>query len=206
MYLWKYIRSSDPFRCTETVILKYLQYLVFLNKSYLVVKTHKAMLLQTLPLFGNQWCKDCPLVTRFMKCLFLNKSPKRRYLVTWDVSVVLRYLKSLTPLLQLSLKLLTFKVVALIAFATAPRAQTLTAMSLDNMLTERSHVVFCFTEFLKASRQGHDFSLVIEHFADEDLCAMHTLLFYIERTESLRLSCKMFFFHFRLTNVYVAVL
>ena len=172
--MWSYIGASSPFYCTEAVVLKYLFYLVKLGKSYSVINTHKAMLLQTLPFFGNTWCKDCVLITRFMKSVFFSRPPRPKYLVTWDVSIVLRFLKSLMPLSSLSLKLLTFKVVALVALATAPRAQTLTALHLDNMIKERYALVFCFTDFLKASKEGHSFSLRVEHFQDESLCAMHT--------------------------------
>ena len=43
--------------------------------------------------------------------------------------------------------MLTFKVVALVALAIASRAQTLNAMSLDNMFVEKDCIVFAFTEF-----------------------------------------------------------
>ncbi|MCG7879448.1 MAG: tyrosine-type recombinase/integrase [Candidatus Thiodiazotropha taylori] len=148
------------------------------------------MLLQTLPFFGNSWCKDCPLIKRFMKGVYFQRKPKPRYLYTWDVSCVLKYLSSLFPLHKLSLKLLTFKVVALIALATAPRAQTLVSMDLDYMLIKENQVVFSFPDLLKTSREGHSFSLTLNHYKDEKLCVMHTLLFYLEKVQTKRLSKK----------------
>jgi site-specific recombinase XerD len=73
--------------------------------------------------------------------------------------------------------MLTFKTVALIALDTTPRALTLVSMNVDNMLMEQQSVVFTFTYILK-----------IEHFSDESLCAMHTLITYLDRTKSLRKS------------------
>lgn len=146
------------------------------------------MLLQTLLLFGNTWCANSPLISRFMKGVFFKCPPKPRYMFTWDVSVVLTYLKGLVPLDKLTLKLLTLKVTALIALAAAPRAQTLQSMSLDFMLIQEDCVVFSFPYGLKTSRAGHQFLLKLEHFEDEDLCAMHTLLFYIKKTKSVRAS------------------
>ena len=91
------------------------------------------MLLQTLPLFGNMWCKECSLVVKFMKGIFFQKPPLPRNIFTWDVTTVLKYLSELFPLQDLSLKLLTFKLVALLALASAPRAQTLANLHLDYM-------------------------------------------------------------------------
>ena len=46
--------------------------------------------------------------------------------------------------------------------------------------------------FLEVSRQGHSFSLKVEHLQNEALCAMHTLLCYMKRTEDVRLTRKVF--------------
>lgn len=150
------------------------------------------MLLQTLALLGNPWCNNCVLITRFMKGLFHQCPPRPRYAFTWDVTCVLTYLSSLFPLQDLSLKLLTFKVVALIALANAPRAQTLVNMNIDCMLKEQHSVIFMFTTLLKTSKAGHAFSLKIEHYKDEKLCAMHSLLHYLDVTKECRLSPNVF--------------
>lgn len=150
------------------------------------------MLLQTLPFFGNTWIKDHNLISRFMRSVFVHKPNKPRYKLTWDVSVVLKYLKTLFPLHRLSLKMLTFKTVALLALANAPRAQTLVSLDLDNMVNSDYYVLFGFTNLLKTSRVGNSFTLKVEHFQDESLCAMHTLLRYIYITKQVRLSRKVF--------------
>lgn len=140
------------------------------------------MLLQTLPILGNHWCDKCILINRFMKGIFLKKPPVPRYKFTWDVSKVIQFLASLFPLDGLSMKMLTFKVTALIALAAAPRAQTMVSMNLDFMRTDMDSVSFVFPCVLKTSRVGHDYCLKLEHFQKEELCVMHTLLYYIDRT------------------------
>lgn len=157
-----------------------------------MINTHKSMLMLTLPFFGNTWCNECFLVKRFMKGIFHNKPPLPRYKFTWDVSTVLHYLASLYPLTTLSLKMLTLKVTALIALASAPRAQTLTSMNIDYMVKEQQAVVFTFPNLLKTSRTGHSYVLRIEHFKDEKLCAMHTLLHYLTVTKEIRKSPQCF--------------
>ena len=93
------------------------------KKSYSVVNTHKAMLLQTLNLFVNEWCANPNFISRFMKGLFSKLLPKPRYSgFIWDVSVVLKYLSTLFPLDKLSLKLLTLKVTAFNCFISSAKS------------------------------------------------------------------------------------
>lgn len=190
--VWNSVRCTSPLQTSEVVVLQFLNYLHYLNKSYSVINSYKAMLMVTLPFFGNSWVKDCPLIVRFMKGIYFSRKPKPRYLFTWDVTCVFKYLKTLVPLQQLPIKLLTLKVTALIALAVAPRAQTLVSMDLDCMVRENNALVFCFPHVLKTSRAGHSYSLKVEHYSDESLCAMHTLLHYIDRTKEHRLSSKIF--------------
>ena len=153
-----------------------------------MVNTHKSMLLQTLNFFDNVWCSNPLFISRFMKGLFNVLLPKPRYTFIWDVSVVLRYLSSLVPLGELSLKLLTLKLTALIALSSAPRAQTLVSLNLDCMSVLNSKVVFQFNNLLKTSKRGKSYILELYHYENESLCAMHTLMHYIDRTKNLRKS------------------
>ena len=99
------------------------------------------MLMQTLSLFGNIWCSDNKMIVRFMRSVFLHRPVKPRYTMIWDVSIVLKFLQSLVPLSGLSLRLLTFKTLALLGLATAPRAQTLCSLDLDNLFIQQQAVV-----------------------------------------------------------------
>jgi hypothetical protein len=54
-------------------------------------------------------------------------------MTTWDVPVVSKFLFTLYPLSELSLKLLTYKLTALIALTTAVRAQTISALDINYM-------------------------------------------------------------------------
>lgn len=189
--MWCSRQSCNSIRATEGIVLSYLYSLFQDNKSYSVINTHKAMLLQTLPLLGNDWCDKVPLITKFMKGIFNMKPPTPRYKDTWNVTPVLEHLKSLYPLDTLSLKELTLKVTALVALGCAPRAQTLASMDLDNMKTRKDDIVFVFPNLLKTSKKGKSFQLRLDHFADERLCLMHTVLFYIKYTKDIRKCSKL---------------
>ena len=69
----------------------------------------------------------------------------------------------------MTLKLLTLKVTALIALATASRAQSLVWMDLDHMVISENCVIFSFPKVLKSTPVGHSYCLKIEHFRDESL-------------------------------------
>ncbi|KAJ8302327.1 hypothetical protein KUTeg_021314 [Tegillarca granosa] len=62
---------------------------------------------QTLPLIGGHDFKHSVLLTRFLKSVYNIIPPLPRYVATWDVSVLLRYLLKMYPLHQLDLKDLT---------------------------------------------------------------------------------------------------
>ncbi|MES9906569.1 MAG: hypothetical protein ABW168_28295, partial [Sedimenticola sp.] len=105
--------------------MAYLLYLQNMRKSYSVINSHKSVILETLKLIYGELKYDMTMLRRFMKGLYVCNPPKPRYTSTWDVSKVLLQLVKWSPSENLSLKLLTYKLVSLIALSTAARAQTL---------------------------------------------------------------------------------
>ena len=71
-----------------------------------------------------------PLVVRLMKGIFNSRPPEPRYSQTWDVSLVLKYIKSLGPSKDLSLKLLSRKLATLFALVLAHRSSDLSRLTL----------------------------------------------------------------------------
>ena len=117
---------------TFNQLINYLSELAENNYSYNTINAYKAAITQTLSVSGNFSFHQNPLMVRFMKGAFFNNRPKPKYTSTWDVSMVLNYLKSLYPSLtftltleKLDLKNLTIKLASLIALTTAQRVQTL---------------------------------------------------------------------------------
>lgn len=70
-----------------------------------------------------------PTISRLLKESFHETLPLSRYTSIWNVDTVLRYLKGLGPTESLSLKLLTYKLVMLLAL-TRP-SQSADFVSLD---------------------------------------------------------------------------
>jgi len=127
-----------------------------------------------------------------MKGIHKNNPMKPRYQATWDVSIVLRLLTSWMPLNSLTLKNLTFKLVALITLASAARAQTLKALRVDKCIFQNDSVSFNCGDKLKTSKPGTDFVLYLKRFEKEELCPVKTLKAYLVKTKNLRKDKQLF--------------
>lgn len=161
--------------------------------SYSVVNTHKSMLINTLPYFGVLWVKEPLLLPKLMKGYF-NLNPSRpKVRTSWDVSKVLCFLRNLMPVHEISLRLLTFKLIALIALTTASRAQTLLALDLRYMSVFADKVIFQIQKLLKTCKPGTPVHRVVLHkFSDNRLCVVSTLHEYLKRTKNNRKSSTLF--------------
>lgn len=84
----------------------------------------------------GQWA----LVKRFLKGIFNLKPSLPRYQRTWDVEVVLKYLKTLTPVYMLSLRVLSYKLVTLLLLLTGQRLQTIHSLDLDDITVTDSNI------------------------------------------------------------------
>lgn len=122
-----------------------------------------------------------------MKGIYISNPPKPKYIFTWDVGKVLNYLSTLWPLNELSLKELTFKLTALIALTTAQRTHTLHSLNLKFLSDFGDYVVFTLDTLSKTTKPGQMLQKVrLDKYSDKKLCVVHTLLYYIEKTQSLR--------------------
>lgn len=79
---------------------------------------------------------------RFLKGVFNLQPPVPRYKEVWNVSIVLRFLKTLSPVASLSLKNLSLKLVMLLSLLTAQRGQTLHLLDISLMSTYDSSIVY----------------------------------------------------------------
>ena len=59
--------------------------------------------------------------------------------------------------------------------------KTLVSMNIDLMRVEEDKTIFVFENMLKTSKPSKAFQLELLHFEEEQLCVMHTLLFYLEK-------------------------
>ena len=127
-------------------------------------------------------------IVRLFNYFYKSRPTFPRYLVTWDVGVVLRFLAQWHPKKSLSMKQLTLKVVALIALTSSDRAQTLHALQADQAHFSPEGLVFVVPSRLKHSRRGSPVSKVVcVEWDAPELNVADYVLFYLNKTFKYRL-------------------
>ena len=140
---------------------------------------------------------NSPIVKRFLKGVFELRPPIPRYHFIWDVQIVLDYLKYLPPNLELSLRLLTYKLVMLLALTTQQRAQTLHVISIIDIKFSDNMVVIPIRKLIKQSSQRcYNQALYLKPYVDSSICVTKTLNQYLNVTRAIRGDCKQLFISF----------
>ena len=194
-YLQKWIkfcmqRGTDPLLTPVALVLDFLLELFNSGLGYSALNTARGALssISSKPVGSNV------LVTRFMKGIFHKRPSLPRYHVTWDVTIVLDYLKSLPPNEKLTLKILSEKLIMLMALLSGQRGQTLHTIKLSEVKITEQQVIIQIRSLLKTSKPTNHIGLItIPAFPTERrLCIVTVLRAYIVRTQSIRKGEKLF--------------
>ena len=123
-----------------------------------------------------------------LKGVFEEKPTLPGYSVTWDPAILLSYLKTLSPVKELTIKMLTHKTVALLGLLSAQRCQTLYFLEIRNILINSSTVKFSVGDKLNQTKLGkHVKELEFPTYpTDTCLCVVDGMKEYLERTKPLR--------------------
>lgn len=188
-------RGIDPYKATSAQALDFMTDLFEQGLGYSAMNTVRSALSQVLYSPSGVAFGELPIVKQFLKGIFQQKPALPRYTVTWDPSILLNYLKSLSPVKDLSLKMLTYKTVALLGILSAQRCQTLHFLDIRNMVLSDKIVKFSIGDKLKQTKPGkHVHELEFPAYpTDTCLCIVVVVKEYIERTKSLRGNITSFF-------------
>ena len=131
-----------------------------------------------------------PLVQQFMKGAFNMRPPQPKCSETWDVSRVLRHIKTMGKNEGISLKDLTLKLTMLAALTMANWAHELSSLSAAGMLDKGDSLVFTMTKLAKSARPGQPPIKITlaEYGPDRDLDVVDCARQYMDRTERLRVT------------------
>ena len=178
-------------------VLDFLTLLYQQGLTYSAINTARSALSSYITLENGTCVGKHPLVSRLMKSIFQEKPPRPKYTEIWDVSIVLSYLQSLSPVDKLSLKELTLKLLVLILLVSGQRGQTVHLLSIDHMVSMNNCYTFQIVDHLKQSRPGVKNPLAeLRLFKNETLCVVTTLKEYLPRTQSLRGSESQLFINY----------
>ena len=130
-----------------------------------------------------------PLICLILKGMYNNRPQCSRYCSTCDVDIVLNYLRELSPLRSLYLRQISNKLVVLLLLITCQRVQTLTTLSVTDLLWSKSKsvAVFRLSQVLKHSRRGSLGVITLTTFdKDPRICVILTLKTYLHKTSDIR--------------------
>ena len=178
-----------------------MEFLVECEKSGLSYRTlgvyRSAISLYHEPLAGTPIGNNVPM-NRLMKGFYKRNPQRPKYTLTWEVEPVLRYLKEMPHWDSLSIKLLTLKVVLLLALVTTKRVSSLVHMNLESLVVSNNLLKFVPSSLLKQSRPNYCLqNIEIEAFEDSSLCPVEAVGKYLSRTKVLRGSEKQLFISFQ---------
>ena len=144
----------------EVSVVEFLSYLFKNGAGYSAVNTARSALSTFLVNEYGLTVGNSIMVKRLMKGIFEIKPPLSRYKVIWDVNIVLEYLRNFSADADLPLYMITYKLVMLLALTTRQRAQTLHAISIEDIKISANLIVIPIRTLLKHSRQrGHKTAL-----------------------------------------------
>lgn len=186
-------RQINPFNPFVNNFLCFLQTLFDQQLSYSAINTARSAVSSLLSLCGYENFGSNVLIKRYLKGVFVHRPMLPKYNSTWDVSIVIDYLKTLFPLSNLSLKLLSCKVTMLLALLTGQRGQTLHLLTVDDVNVEKTHVEIRYSSLLKTSKPGkHLENVKLPLYSEKELCIVETISEYLERTKLIRQDSKLF--------------
>ena len=179
--------TINPIQPSVNDVLEFLYQQYSLGIGYSALNTARSALSAIISI-NNVPVGQIPIVYRFMKGVFNERPALPRYNVTWDVNIVLNYLKTLSPVKDISLKMLSHKLVMLLILLSGQRGQTVHLLDVRNMNLSQGYAKFTIGDPIKTTRPGHHVSeLIFRAYApDRRLCVHTALTAYLSRTLDVR--------------------
>jgi len=158
------------------------------NLGYSAMNTARCALSAMLPSSKGATFGKHPLVIRLLKGIFRQRPSLPRYTVTYDVGILLNYMSSRPLNRNNSLEEHTYKLATLMCLLSAQRAQTLGALTLENMHLDKNRCIFYISELMKQSRpNSHPAPLEFSSFPDnQNIDVVECINDYLERTDEVR--------------------
>jgi len=191
---WCSSKGLCPFSAPVTDVLTFLAELVTSRSlEYRTLAVYKSAISQGHLPVGQTRLGDLPVVSRFMKGIFRMKPPTPRLSSTWTVRGLLEFLATLDPPSDLTLKMLSLKLAALLALTSSARAHELIKLDLDFALIKSDSWEFTLAEHTKVSRPGHPTRKIYlpAYPVNPKICVVRALQEYRSRTETRRQSSRL---------------
>ncbi|KAJ8980511.1 hypothetical protein NQ317_007931 [Molorchus minor] len=163
------------------IILEFLSEVFHKGASYGTINCIRA----ALSLIMSPDIESDYRIKRFMKGVQNIRPSKPRYNYTWDPSVVLKHLRNMFPNESLTLQLISYKLVTLLALVTAHRVQTLSLIKIENIGKTPDGIEIMIPYRIKTFNKNKAQPLLFlpKYTQDPGLCVVNALEPYIKKTE-----------------------
>ena len=190
---WCRTRKIDSYSASLTEVADFLSDLFAEGLQYRTVAGYRSMLSSVLSPINNIPVGQHPYIIRLLKGVFNSRPPKSKLLPELDLPKVLNMLQKepFDPIRAASLKLITYKVVFLIAISTFRRCSDLQSLRIGekNVSVQKKGLTFFIRHGLsKQDRQTHYGTKVFVPAFPENkkLDPKRAFYFCLKETESLR--------------------
>ena len=144
---WRFCfdRNISVFDADIEHVIAYLTDIFKIAGAYGTVNSYRS----ALSLILSRDIGNDATIKRMFKGISVLKPQRAKYDSTWDPSLVLDYLKTLYPNDKISLEQLSHKLVTLIALLTGQRIQTISKISLKNIVVSPEKIQIKISERIK---------------------------------------------------------
>ena len=180
-------------------VIEFLTELFHTGIEYSAINTARSALSSIILLPGERPVGEHPLICRFLKGVFELRPALPKYTEMWDVGIVLRYLKTLYPPQDITLKQLTLKTTTLLCLLTGQRSHTIHKFDTTQFIQLPNMYRVTVRGKLKHTKPGrHQESFqYLPYEPDKALCIYEHLSEYIGRTKPLRDCSKLLISYIR---------
>lgn len=149
---WCGTKQIDPFQATVGDVANFLTEQLGKGLQYSTLNCYRSAISAYHPEIDGHKAGQHPLIIQLLKGAFNRKPPQPRYTDTWDVDVVLKYLKTMGDNDSLSRKDPTLKLVMLLALVTVSRSSELNKLNPELMVVSGNEITFHIDKLTKTKR------------------------------------------------------
>ena len=192
-----YLRQFSSFCLDESIpprdptlddIVNFLQVLIDRKLAYTTVNTARSALSFYFTYFKGVEVGKIPLVCALLDGYAREHPPTPKYVLTWDVNILLNKFRLMEGNSKLDLNILSFKTVTLLSITTAARGQAIHDFCISRATWQEDRVAFLLSKPMKNFVKGAPLETVtIYKFqADRKICPYRALKEYLYRTKKIR--------------------
>lgn len=184
---WCDKKSIDPISAPVNMILEFLVECEAKGLAYRSLGVYRSAISHYHEPVVGRPVGEYPEISRLMKGFFNRNPPRPKYTITWEVEPVLVFLRDMAPWSELSLKLMTIKLVLILALVSAGRVSSLVHIDISKLSVSKSVLRFAPSQLLKQTRPNYPLKCVeIEAFQDSRLCPVKAVSAYLAKTKQCR--------------------